>query len=238
MNKILVIGASSFIAKALVNLIHRENSQTEIHCVSRKDIVSSWGNTTHYLSDYSKDSIDTLAHKLISQKQLFDTVLFFNGQLHTETYSPEKKVSQFDEQYLTELVASNVLPHLFWYTHLHALLPKNTPAKIIVLSARIGSISDNRSGGWYSYRMTKSMLNMASKCYSIELARSHPYAKVILFHPGTTDTPLSQPFQKNIPKHTLFNPSFTADCMLTLINSSYEHNQIEYIDWQQQPIEW
>lgn len=238
MKKILVIGGSSAIASATIELLLQSNENVEIHCVSRNIIDSSRVQQTYRVDNYSKSVIDSLCCTLVSQNHQFDAVLIFNGQLYTQNFMPEKKVSQFNELYLDELIASNVLPHLFWYSHLHTLIPKETESKILVLSARIGSISDNRSGGWYSYRMTKAMLNMATKCYSIELARTHPKAKILLFHPGTTDTPLSHPFQKNIPKNKLFEPEYTAQCISNLLNTSYESTHIEYLDWQQQPIEW
>jgi NAD(P)-dependent dehydrogenase (short-subunit alcohol dehydrogenase family) len=87
-----------------------------------------------------------------------------------------------------------------------------------VLSARIGSISDNRAGGWYSYRASKAALNMIVKTASIELKRKNKAATLIGLHPGTVDTNLSSPFQNMVPKSQLFTAQQSAQKLLKVIN--------------------
>ena len=86
------------------------------------------------------------------------------------------------------------------------MIDKNHEVTITALSARVGSIDDNQLGGWYSYRASKAAMNMLMKTASIELARTLPKIKLIAFHPGTTDTPLSKPFQKKRPCRETFQP--------------------------------
>ncbi|CCQ10982.1 hypothetical protein PALB_18560 [Pseudoalteromonas luteoviolacea B = ATCC 29581] len=237
---VLMIGASSAIAKATISHLKRTNpSVNNIVTVSRDaKHESECPSSSHFQCDYSQTAIRFVVNALQNDKAQFDHVLFFNGVLHTKSYAPEKRVSQFDVAYFDQLLQANVITHVLWFEHLAALLKRNKESKVVILSARIGSISDNRSGGWYSYRMSKAALNMAAKCFSIELARTHPLSKMYLFHPGTTDTPLSKPFQRNVPKEKLFTPEFVASSLCDLLNKPTVDNVIEYLDWQHSPIEW
>ena len=107
---------------------------------------------------------------------------------------------------------------------------KNRPNSIIAnLSARVGSISDNGLGGWYSYRISKSALNQATRTMSHELKRKSVWC--IALHPGTTDTDLSKPFQKNVQDGRLFPVDFTVDSLLNVINSMQDENSGGLYDW-------
>ncbi|WP_462163127.1 SDR family NAD(P)-dependent oxidoreductase [Pseudoalteromonas xiamenensis] len=237
MKHYLLIGASSGIAQALISIL-KEKPDAQLVSISRNKLVTLSSQHIHFMSDYSAASVREIASSLIASERLFDYVLFFNGTLHHNQMMPEKQVTQFSEEYYHHLTASNVYPHLRWFAELPRLLCRDSIAKIIILSARIGSIADNRSGGWYSYRMTKAALNMAAKTFSLELNRPKSRAKVILFHPGTTDTALSKPFQKNIAKEKLFTPHFVAQRLSALCDTEIEHTDIDFIDWQFNPIQW
>jgi NAD(P)-dependent dehydrogenase (short-subunit alcohol dehydrogenase family) len=95
------------------------------------------------------------------------------------------------------------------------------------LSARVGSIADNRLGGWYSYRASKAAQNQLLKTLSIELARRNPGAIVLALHPGTTDTGLSRPFQANVSQEKLFTPDFVAERLLHLMT----HRPLSGMGW-------
>jgi NAD(P)-dependent dehydrogenase (short-subunit alcohol dehydrogenase family) len=103
------------------------------------------------------------------------------------------------------------------------------PAVIANLSARVGSISDNELGGWYSYRMSKSALNQATRTMAHELKRQSIWC--IALHPGTTDTDLSKPFQKNVQEGRLFPVDFTVDSLLKVIDSMQDDNSGGLYDW-------
>ena len=87
-----------------------------------------------------------------------------------------------------------------------------------VLSARVGSIGDNRLGGWHGYRAAKAALNMLIRNFAIELRRSHPQAIIVGLHPGTVDTPLSAPFQRGVAPDRLFTPATSAGHLLDVID--------------------
>jgi NAD(P)-dependent dehydrogenase (short-subunit alcohol dehydrogenase family) len=127
---------------------------------------------------------------------------------------------------------------MLWLKHLVKLLKRSDKCVITALSARVGSIEDNGLGGWYSYRSSKSALNMMMKSLAIELKRQSPQSTVLLFHPGTTNTPLSKPFQKNVPAGKLFTPEFVAECLYNQIAESNSNDLINYRDWQGQSIQW
>ena len=99
------------------------------------------------------------------------------------------------------------------------LLDTENPSVLSFLSARVGSISDNKLGGWHAYRASKAALNMLIKNFSIELSRTNKLAKVIGLHPGTVDTQLSKPFQRNVSENKLFTPEFAASSMVSVIDN-------------------
>ncbi|CAH1418737.1 unnamed protein product [Lactuca virosa] len=111
-------------------------------------------------------------------------------------------------------------------------------AVVANISARVGSIGDNRLGGWHSYRASKSALNQLTKCIAVEFARKKDPIICILLHPGTVDTDLSKPFQKNVPKDKLFSKEFSVERLLGIINSSKSHDNGKFFDWDHKEITW
>lgn len=111
-------------------------------------------------------------------------------------------------------------------------------AIISVFSARIGSIDDNRSDGWYGYRASKAALNMLLKTAAIEFARRAANVKLIAFHPGTTDKPLSKPFQRSVKKENLFTPEFVAEHLVDIMNTQLVDGECSFIDRENKTIAW
>ena len=93
-------------------------------------------------------------------------------------------------------------------------------------------------GGWYGYRSSKAALNMLLKTASVEYARRNKNVKLISFHPGTTDTDLSKPFQSAVRAEKLFTPDFVASKLLELMNSSNIDGELSFLDWQGETVEW
>jgi NAD(P)-dependent dehydrogenase (short-subunit alcohol dehydrogenase family) len=109
---------------------------------------------------------------------------------------------------------------------------------VSVFSARIGSIDDNRSGGWYAYRASKAALNMLLKTAAIECARRAGNVKLIAFHPGTTDTALSRPFHASVPKDALFTPRFVARHLVDIMKQQHVDGELSFVDWKNESIVW
>ena len=146
-----------------------------------------------------------------------DWLLNCAGFLHGEIGHPEKSVRIFDADFALENFRLNTLPTLLLARYFGAAL-KQSPAPLLAcISARVGSIEDNRLGGWYSYRMSKAALNMALKTLGIEWRHSHPRGCVAALHPGTNDTALSKPYQANVPPRDLLQPSDTAALLADLL---------------------
>jgi NAD(P)-dependent dehydrogenase (short-subunit alcohol dehydrogenase family) len=131
---------------------------------------------------------------------------------------PEKSLKQITAQGLAEQFAINAIGPALVAQAFLPLLPRDRRAVFAVLSARVGSIEDNRLGGWHGYRAAKAALNMLVRNFAIELARSHPQAIVVGLHPGTVDTALSAPFQKGVAPERLFTPASAAARLLDTLD--------------------
>jgi NAD(P)-dependent dehydrogenase (short-subunit alcohol dehydrogenase family) len=118
------------------------------------------------------------------------------------------------------------------------LLKRSEAPRIAVLSARVGSIGDNRRGGWYTYRGSKAALNMMLKCAALELRRLNPSAKVLAYHPGTVDTPLSEPFQGSVDPSTLLSRERAAEALDKVLAETEPDGELSYLDWRGDVIPW
>ncbi len=144
--------------------------------------------------DYQNpDSIEACAAAL-SQAAPFQLIINTIGVLHSSDWMPEKKLDDLNAAQLTELMKINAIGPALTIRHFSKFLdPKNSI--MVNLSAKVGSIEDNRLGGWYSYRASKAALNMMIKTASIEWARTKPNSALIAMHPGTVNSRLSKPFR-------------------------------------------
>ena len=160
------------------------------------------------------------------------------GFLHSLNEKPEKTIKNFEQAFFEKNIRLNTLPSLLLAKHFMQSLQSETITYFVVLSARVGSISDNRVGGWLSYRASKSALNMAMKTISIEWKRALPNCCVLLFHPGTTDTDLSKPFQRNLPDGQLHSAEATAKALLALIKRSGPADSGKFVSFDEAEIGW
>lgn len=146
--------------------------------------------------------------------------MFINaaGFLHSALYSPEKSNRHINKAYFLTSLTVNALPALLFARYLAPRLRHKHPAIFATVSARVGSIEENYIGGWYSYRASKSALNQVLKTLSIEWKRALPNVCVAALHPGTTDTVLSRPFQRNVPEGQLFSSDQSVNYMMNVVN--------------------
>ncbi|MFJ4067686.1 SDR family NAD(P)-dependent oxidoreductase [Pseudomonas sp. NPDC089996] len=159
------------------------------------------------------------------------------GILHQDGAKAEKSLAQLDLASLQASFATNTFAPILLLKHLLPLL-RTQPATFAALSARVGSIGDNRLGGWYSYRASKAALNQLLHTASIELRRLNPAATVLALHPGTTDTQLSRPFQGNVPAGKLFAPAFAAQCVIEQVGRWGPKDSGGFRAWDGRAIEW
>lgn len=166
-----------------------------------------------------------------------DLVLVATGILHNKGgLGPEKSWKMIDPAKMAEVFAINTIGPALIAKHFLPLLRKDRGSVFGVLSARVGSIEDNRLGGWHSYRASKAALNMLIKNFAIELAHRNPQAIAVALHPGTVDTGLSASFQSNVSSERLFSPQKSAQALLALINGLTPADSGGFLAWDGQPI--
>jgi NAD(P)-dependent dehydrogenase (short-subunit alcohol dehydrogenase family) len=144
-------------------------------------------------------------------------VIDATGFLHDQRFQPEKSLRQIDAAHLAYSFAINATGPALLMKHFLPRLARNERAVFATLSARVGSISDNRLGGWYSYRAAKAALNQLMHTAAIELARTHKLAICVALHPGTVDTGLSGPFAK--AGLDIQTPAQAAGRLVTVLDS-------------------
>jgi len=151
---------------------------------------------------------------------------------------PEKRLEEIDLASIEAVFKANTFIPLLWLKHLVGSLRGEQVCTLALFSARVGSISDNKLGGWYSYRASKAALNMLVQTASIEYARRAKNVQLVAFHPGTTDTALSRPFQGNVPEGKLFSADFVAEQLLSIVENMTPVGHALYLDWQGREIPW
>ena len=147
-------------------------------------------------------------------------VLVATGILHDGGgLQPEKTWRNIEPGAMHKAFAINTVGPALVAKHFLPLLPRSEKSVFAAISARVGSIEDNRLGGWVSYRASKAALNMVIRTLAIELRRRNPDAILAGLHPGTVETALSQPFRANVPQGKLFTPAFSAQKLLAVVDS-------------------
>jgi NAD(P)-dependent dehydrogenase (short-subunit alcohol dehydrogenase family) len=207
LSRVLVIGASGGIGRALVEAF-RQQDGIEVVALSRQPIADL--PLRHQPIDIeAEDSIRAAAMALRNGAPV-SRIIVATGLLHADDLGPERRNAALDAQALMRLYAVNAVGPAIVAKHFLPLLPKAEPSVFGILSARVGSIGDNRLGGWHGYRAAKAALNQLIRTMSIELKRTHPGAILVGLHPGTVDTPLSRPFQAGVAEGRLFTPAISA----------------------------
>jgi NAD(P)-dependent dehydrogenase (short-subunit alcohol dehydrogenase family) len=146
----------------------------------------------------------------------FARVFVTTGMLHDDLQRPERSMRDLGSETLARSFLVNTIAPALVARHVLPRLPRDRRAVFAVLGARVGSIGDNRTGGWHGYRASKAALVMLVKTLSIELARTHPHAVCVALHPGTVDTGMSKPFQRGIAPEKLFTPDFAAEKLIAV----------------------
>lgn len=168
--------------------------------------------------DLARESTIEAAATRLREDAPFAAILVSTGLLHDSGVTPEKSLRDLDQASLMRLFAVNAVGPALVAKHFVPLLPRQGRCVFAVLSARVGSIGDNRLGGWYGYRASKAALNMIIKTLAIELSRTRPEAICVGLHPGTVDTGLSKPFQKGVPAGRLLSAEESASHLLNVIS--------------------
>jgi NAD(P)-dependent dehydrogenase (short-subunit alcohol dehydrogenase family) len=209
--RVLVAGAGGGIGRALCETIAERFPDAELLRFARRpETLSANAVATRDIAcDITDEASIATAVKALGDTTV-DWVLVATGWLHDERLRPEKSFRQLDPDHLLQAYRINAVGPALLIKHLAPRLDPDSGARIGVLSARVGSISDNRLGGWHAYRASKAALNMLLKNYALEWSRNRKPHIVVGLQPGTTDTPLSAPFQRSVPDGQLQTPAYTA----------------------------
>ena len=236
----VVVGAGSGIGGASVQR-WQEHGRRPVLAVARPESIAPLSEREGVLThacDYGDETLESLAAKLMSEGRDIARLVICNGVLQGEGYRPERALSQLNGDAMRRVFEVNAFLPMRVLAALSPALKRSSAPRIAVLSARVGSIGDNRLGGWYSYRASKSALNMMLKCAALELRRMNPRAKLIAYHPGTVDTPLSKPFQSSVRESTLLSATSAAEALDHVLDAALVDGELSYLDWRGDTIPW
>ncbi|MEA5444418.1 SDR family NAD(P)-dependent oxidoreductase [Gammaproteobacteria bacterium AB-CW1] len=221
MKNALVIGASGGIGSALTKALAAEGHA-----------VTGLSRSEHGLDITDEDSIQAHFRNLSGP---FHRILITTGALQVDDHRPEKTLRQLNREALTALFLVNAVGPALAIKHALPLLAKDEPAVLAALSARVGSIGDNRAGGWYSYRAAKAALNMIIHGAAIELGRSRKQAICVALHPGTVASRLTKPY---LGRHPSVTPETAAKNLLAVITGLSRNDSGGFFDWAGETIPW
>lgn len=160
------------------------------------------------------------------------------GILHENDLQPEKSLRHINTENLLRYFTVNSIPTVLFAKHLLPLLKHKESSIFASISGKVGSIEDNRLGGWYGYRASKSALNMFIKNIAIEYSRVSKKTVVVALHPGTTNTNLSKPFQNNVPPEKLFSVELCTQQLLAIINNLTMDDHGKFFSWNGDILPW
>ena len=183
-------------------------------------------------------SIEAAAARTGSVHPRLQLLLNCAGLLHDSGLRPEKRLEQADPERLRRLFDVNAIGPLLVTRHFLPLLRHGDRAIVANVSARVGSIGDNRLGGWYGYRASKAAQNMFTRTLAIELRRRAPAVVCVALHPGTVETDLSAPFRGGAPPERRFTPQRAAEQLLAVVDSLGPDDSGSFLDWARKPIPW
>ncbi len=210
----VVIGAGGGIGSAVTRLLLADPGVAEVLAFARQRLESAPKLQTGILDLADEGTIAAAA----DMAGTVDLVFVATGLLHGDGVQPEKSWRSLDPQAMATLFQVNAIGPALVAKHFLPRLPRRGRSVFAAVSAKVGSIGDNRLGGWYGYRAAKAALNQIIRTASIELARTRPDALCVALHPGTVDTGLSKPFQAGVADGKLFPPEVSAAHLLTVLN--------------------
>ncbi|WP_440977889.1 SDR family NAD(P)-dependent oxidoreductase [Sphingomonas pseudosanguinis] len=224
----IVIGASGGIGGAIADALEEEGAS-----VTR--LARAMSGDAHI--DLEDEASIAAAAKRIADGPAPDLVIVATGLLHDGEHGPEKAIDQLSPEWLARNFAVNATGPALIAKHFLPLMPRTGKTIFAALSARVGSISDNRMGGWYGYRASKAALNQFIRTLAIEYKRRNDRSIVVALHPGTVDTALSKPFQGNVRPGGLFAPDRAAVQLLDVLDGLKAPDSGKLFDWEGKEVQ-
>jgi len=225
--KVVLVGATGGIGSAFVEKIKQLDTNNIVIEVVRKKTQD------HQIEVdmLNEESMAKCAQDIQDQYGAIDIILNTVGLLHSDGAMPERAYKEINQDFLQKTFEANTFIPFMVSKYFVPLLSKENTSLIAFMSARIGSISDNNLGGWYSYRASKAALNMLIKTLSIELTYKNKNAICIGLHPGTVKTNLSDPFSEKIKAYKVFSREESIDYLVNQINLIDRTFSGKLIDW-------
>ncbi|MGB7317057.1 MAG: SDR family NAD(P)-dependent oxidoreductase [Planktotalea sp.] len=217
----LIIGASGGIGSALVSALD-----------ARGAAVMGLSRGADGLDLTDEAAVERVIGALDTR---FDLLVVATGALEINAAKPEKSLKQLTAQSMLDQFALNAIGPALVMRHAARLLVRDRPAHIAVLSARVGSIGDNRLGGWYSYRAAKAAVNQIVRGASIELARSHRHLACVALHPGTVQTAFTE---KYVERHASVPASRAAENLLDVLGKMSPAHTGGFYDYSGAEVPW
>jgi NAD(P)-dependent dehydrogenase (short-subunit alcohol dehydrogenase family) len=225
----VIIGASGGIGGALEAALIEEGVF---------DVVHGFARSRHgpYHIDLLEEESIAAAAAHVANGPASTLVIVATGLLHRQGQGPEKALRDLDADWLAQVYAVNAIGPALVAKHFLPIMPRTGRCVFAALSARVGSITDNRLGGWHGYRASKAALNMMIRNLAIEERRRNDRTIVVALHPGTVDTELSRPFQANVAKERLFDPERAALQLLDVVEALKAPDSGKLFDFQGEEV--
>lgn len=233
----LIVGAGSRIAQAIAQALPTVWPELRVLGVSRSGAPAP-GFDRMLAAPYDASGFAAAAQAVHTSEPPLALFVCAIGVLHDAQVTPEKRLAGLSGDGLRHYFDVNAVAPALALQAFSPILPRQQPMRIGILTAKVGSIADNRAGGWYGYRASKAALNMLVKTAAIELARSHRQAVVVALHPGTTDTPLSQPFTGKTPADRLYTPEQTGLRLARVLRALTPGDTGQFLNWDGTPLPW
>jgi len=229
----LIVGAGG-IGKQLAEDLALRESNLEVILCGRQNVFKNFWE----LDIENENSLKDLKFKVSKSPLNLRLVINATGKLHSENLNPEKRLQHISRENLIESFSINTFAPILLAKTIEEFINKEFEFNFASISARVGSITDNKTGGWYSYRAAKSAQNQLLKSLSIEWARKYPKAIITLLHPGTVNTNLSKPFHKFVPEDKLFSPQKASNYLLDILLKQKPYNSGKFFAWDGKEIPW
>lgn len=231
------MGAAGGLGRALTERLARDGSYDAFFALSRRR-PDGWRDDPRRVwlpVDCLDETSLAAAAAAVGERGAATRIVVATGLLHAKDLSPEKSMKALDASALARLFAVNAIGPALVAKHFLPLTPRDRPSVYAALSARVGSIGDNRLGGWYGYRASKAALNMLIRTLAIELARVRPSGVCVALHPGTVDTALSAPFGTG---KATFSPDESAAMLVSVMDGLTPNDSGAFFAWDGAKIPW
>jgi NAD(P)-dependent dehydrogenase (short-subunit alcohol dehydrogenase family) len=228
----VILGASGGLGRAFVDALLKADATQTVMAISRTEQEWEDSRVVGVPMDIEDEASIERAAKLCAPLGPFNLLINAIGLLHgPDGARPEKGLRDLSSARLAKLMAVNAIGPALVLKHFSTLMDRDKPSYMASLSARVGSISDNRLGGWYGYRAAKAALNQFVRTSAVELAVKRPKLTCVALHPGTVRTGMSQPFLATYSANEIFAPDFAAQSLLDVLADLTPAETGRVFDW-------